>query len=225
MVIYLCTSKVQYKGKCSVITFYTTMEDPFENRQQQNVLQDFSIRHEDESGGKPSKSLSSSVKTALWIMKILVLVVTTTCLVFNKLTIIERFSVVYQHVNVNASFNRSQSDSPSSSTSIIQVLQVYWQLLFIVMIPNCILWLYSIFKGIFSQSWSHPWPSTSAVLFVSYLITVFDRFELMFMCIGYFHCWTGSHCRDCFVLCSVCFFSSNHRYLPDVRFIFNSRTP
>ena len=117
----------------------------------------------------PFGSSRSSIKCIVWLMRIIFFTLVTGCLVLSKLTIIEKFARINQLVNINrlASSNSPTPSHPQAATDELrQTVNLYWQLLFIIMIPSILTWLYSIFKGILSNSVHHPWPKKSAIALV-----------------------------------------------------------
>ena len=49
---------------------------------------------------------------------------------------------------------------------------LYWQLLFILMVPNTITWVRALFNGVIGKSSSQPWPTFWAFLGVSDLLQI-----------------------------------------------------
>ena len=108
-------------------------------------------------------SSRSSIKCIVWLMRVFFFTLVTACLVLSKLTIIEKFARINQLVNLSLASKKIQS---AYSDDLKETANLYWQLLFIIMIPSILTWLYSIFKGIFSRSVNHPWPKKSAIAYV-----------------------------------------------------------
>lgn len=127
------------------------------------------IRHDRADGAgrnrDPFGYSKFSVKFAVWGMKAFLLLTVTSCLVLSKLTIIETFAKFNKLVNV--SLPEDEMKLPLTA-SLREVAGLYWQLLLIMMIPSFLTWISSVFKGISSSSWNHPWPKKSAIALVSY---------------------------------------------------------
>ena len=127
---------------------------------------------ENDSNG-PSKS---SLKCAVWIMKAILIIFVTGCIVLSKLTIIKLLSNLHIDVDIISAANGSSRVSAPVSRdhgglqAVRRVVNLYWQILFIIMVPNFLSWIYSIFTGLFSNSLNHPWPKKSAIIFVRYII-------------------------------------------------------
>ena len=127
-----------------------------------------------QSSSRPSSSLKASV----WAMNLLLLFIVTGCLVLSKLMIVERIGNIDLTVDIvlnTAADKNSSNNTNNNSTRVYRdrelelksVVNTYWQILIIMMVPNILCCIQSAVGGHLTQSSSHPWPRKSALLTVS----------------------------------------------------------
>ena len=110
------------------------------------------------------QSKKGTIRVLVWFVKFLLFGGVLTCLVFSKLTIIKIISEL--HLLSNFSIHHF-GDNFDTNKSLTCAANLYWMLLFIVMIPNLIAWIRATLSGLLKKSSSHPWPKWSAILGVS----------------------------------------------------------
>ena len=127
---------------------------------------------EDKKSRVFSKS-RNTVRLAVVVVKLLVFLLVFSTIVASKVSIviiIGHLHSMADYGNPNAtackSFDR-QSNETDISSSVKTAVNLYWQLLLIVMIPNAITWGRALFNGVLGKSSSQPWPSLRSWFSVS----------------------------------------------------------
>ena len=121
---------------------------------------------------------SSSLKASVWVMNLLLLFIVTGCLVLSKLMIVERIGNIDLTVDIvsNTAADKNSSNNTNTNRTRVyrdrelelkSVVNTYWQILIIMMVPNVLCCIQSAVGGHLTQSSSHPWPRKSALLTVS----------------------------------------------------------
>ena len=135
-------------------------------------LNELQQSREDKKSHVFSKS-RTTVRLAVIAMKLLVFLLVFSTLVASKVSIVMIIGHLHSmadYGNPNAtackSFDR-QSNETAISSSVKTAVNLYWQLLLIVMIPNAITWGRALFNGVLGKSSSQPWPSLRSLLSVS----------------------------------------------------------
>ena len=122
---------------------------------------------------KKSRVFSKSrntVRLAVVVMKLLMFLLVLSTLVASKVSIViilnhlhsmtdyGNSSTIYNATARGKSFDSGPNETAISS-SVKTAVNLYWQLLLIVMIPNAITWVRAFFNGVLGKSSSQPWPS------------------------------------------------------------------
>ena len=106
-------------------------------------------------GGQPKETNVGNFRTLNVAIGVLLLVVVLFFTVLSKLTLISMTS------RLNAALAR---DEPSDS----DIVSLYWQLLFVMMVPQCITFLRTMMRGVCGKKTAtFPWPTFRALLVVS----------------------------------------------------------
>ena len=129
----------------------------------------------------------NSVKVLVWIVKILLFLSVLSCLVLSKLTIIEMLAELHLMVNYTTRLSNS-SEFTNAPDDIQRTVNLYWQVLFVIMVPNVLTWLRSIFSGLLTKSQSHPWPKRSAIILVSEHANIIIHMKIILIFPGYYQC-------------------------------------
>ena len=102
--------------------------------------------------GKTNVRVFRALKVAIGVLLLVVVLFFT---VLSKLTLISMTS------RLNAALAR---DEPSDS----DIVSLYWQLLFVIMVPQCITFLRTMMRGVCGKrTATFPWPTFRALLVVS----------------------------------------------------------
>ena len=120
----------------------------------------------DESGS--DVEMSKGTRRALYALKffigMLLFVFVLACSMFSKLTLV---SITDQLRNVTWNITASGTRVPDEIASRSRATRLYWQLFFIMVLPNVLTLARSFVFGVFGKTKkSFPWPMPSAILLV-----------------------------------------------------------
>lgn len=108
-----------------------------------------------------------SVRLLVLGVKLLMFLVVLAALVASKISI----TTILAHLRSMTEYANATGNMVSSTNTvnenIAKAAGLYWQLLFILMIPNVITWVRAFFNGVIGKSASQPWPTFRATLGVS----------------------------------------------------------
>ena len=120
----------------------------------------------DESGS--DVEMSKGTRRALYALKffigMLLFVFVLACSMFSKLTLV---SITDQLRSVTWNITASGTRVPDEIASRSRATRLYWQLFFIMVLPNVLTLARSFVFGVFGKTKkSFPWPMPSAILLV-----------------------------------------------------------
>ena len=120
----------------------------------------------DESGS--DVEMSKGTRRVLYALKffigMLLFVLVLACSMFSKLTLV---SITDQLRNVTWSITASGTRDPDEIANRSRATRLYWQLFFIMVLPNVLTFARSFVFGVFGKTKkSFPWPMPSAILLV-----------------------------------------------------------
>ena len=120
----------------------------------------------DESGS--DVEMSKGTRRVLYALKffigMLLFVFVLACSMFSKLTLV---SITDQLRNVTWNITASGTRVPDEIASRSRATRLYWQLFFIMVLPNVLTLARSFVFGVFGKTKkSFPWPMPSAILLV-----------------------------------------------------------
>lgn len=123
---------------------------------------------EDPPTRKKKKIFSKSRQTVHCLVvtvKILMLLLVLVTLVVSKVSI----ATILAHLRNLSSEFLADKAVPSTVVKAQHktAAGLYWQLLFILMVPNIITWVRALINGVIGKSSSQPWPTLWAILGVS----------------------------------------------------------
>ena len=120
----------------------------------------------DESGS--DVEMSKGTRRVLYALKffigMLLFVFVLACSMFSKLTLV---SITDQLRNVTWNITASGTQVPDEIANRSRATSLYWQLFFIMVLPNVLTFARSFVFGVFGKTKkSFPWPMPSAILLV-----------------------------------------------------------
>ena len=120
----------------------------------------------DESGS--DVEMSKGTRRVLYALKffigMLLFVLVLACSMFSKLTLV---SITDQLRNVTGNITASGTRDPDEIANRSRATRLYWQLFFIMVLPNVLTFARSFVFGVFGKTKkSFPWPMPSAILLV-----------------------------------------------------------
>ena len=158
-----------------------------------------------------------NIKILVVLVKLLLFVSVLTCLVFNKLTLIKIIADLHMLSNFskNGSQSADQYSDQSKDSTLKQTANLYWILFFIVLVPNIITWIWSLFSGVMKKSSHCPWPKYTAIIGVSIFIHTYTELEFSFLKGCVFSIYRGFH-RNIFSILHIYYSSSRSVSCADV---------
>ena len=142
---------------------------------QYEELQDLQIKD------SPYKNYSrATIKSFTRVIAVILAMSTTVCLLFSQLTALKIILNLYELSNYSSISIADMSPFEAQK----QAAQCYWQLLFILWIPNGLTFLRAVYNGLLDNTTSNPWPNCCTCLlmvstFNSYFIPRFQYFLLL----------------------------------------------
>ncbi len=101
------------------------------------------------------------IKSFIGVLLFAIVLVST---VLSKVTLISMTGKLRNHMwNIHANAPKSNSEGSRGEVAVL-----YWQLLFVMVLPHCVTFLRSFFVGVFGKTRkSFPWPTPRAAVLVS----------------------------------------------------------
>ena len=125
----------------------------------------------DPTASKEKKIFSKSRQTVhllVVIVKTLMFFLVFITLVASKVSIATMLAHLRSMTNVSSKIHADEAMPVADTKAQHKTAAVlYWQLLFILMIPNIITWCRALFNGVIGKSSSQPRPTSRAILGVS----------------------------------------------------------
>ena len=129
-----------------------------------------SLKDPQQTPTRKRKIFSKSRQTIHFLvvaMKMLMFLLVLATLVASKVSITTMLAHLRSMTNLVARGAAAVTDTTIETAFIKTAAGLYWQLLFILMVPNIITWGRALLNGVIGKSSSQPWPTIGAIIGVS----------------------------------------------------------